>query len=408
MAGLAANEIVGRYLIRELLGSGSFVSVYRAWDPIIERDVALSIHPGGEKNLDTQALFEFSATLVGQLEHPLFVPVLDAGIHHDRRYFVHRFIGGSLAQHRNEGALLPWDASVRYVVQIGEALDLLHRRGYVHCGVSPDNVLLDSVGYAYLSSFFVANRNDRSLKLDSFARAYAAPEIFVPTNGKAGNIQVRPQLDIWALAVTLYELLTGHRPYSVEAVGLATRDGLPELERPSSLFADIPPSLDAILEQCLEVDPQNRIGSCAELNALLSKLPDRRIDRPRVFISHASLDREIVETRIVRYLENRGIRTWYSEADVQTAAEWERSILGGLESCEWFVIAMSTRALASEWVKDELFWAIDNRSGHIIPVLIDTCEPGDFHIRLRRLQALDFRSDEASSRLKLVETLLCA
>ena len=61
----------------------------------------------------------------------------------------------------------------------------------------------------------------------------------------------------------------------------------------------------------------------------------------------------------------------------------------GLAQCEWFLIALSPAVMESDWVKDELFWAIDNRKEKIIPVLIEECDPGEMHIRMRRLQVID-------------------
>lgn len=121
--------------------------------------------------------------------------------------------------------------------------------------------------------------------------------------------------------------------------------------------------------------------------------PDAPTFRTSVFISHASENRELVERLIVEPLEQAGINVWYARHAIESASEWERSILKGLEHCEWYLIAMSNEALSSEWVKDELFWAIDNRSDRIIPVALDGCDPAEFHIRMRRLQVIDLAED---------------
>ena len=107
-----------------------------------------------------------------------------------------------------------------------------------------------------------------------------------------------------------------------------------------------------------------------------------------------------------RSSEKSGVRTWYSRASIQTAAEWERSILEGLRSSEWFLLVMSPHALQSEWVKDELSWAIDHRPDRIIPVMIEVCDPGQFHIRLRRIQAVDCVSGPATGREEVLRRLL--
>src|SRR5215208_4507814 len=126
------------------------------------------------------------------------------------------------------------------------------------------------------------------------------------------------------------------------------------------------------------------------------------------FISHATADRSFVQTQLLGLLNAIGTETWFSVESISTAADWERSILSGLESCDWFMLVMSTSALNSRWVKDELHWAIDNRPERIIPVLVERCEPAAFHIGLRRLQYVDFTVDTDSAKNKLIKLLIDA
>jgi hypothetical protein len=123
----------------------------------------------------------------------------------------------------------------------------------------------------------------------------------------------------------------------------------------------------------------------------------------RVFISHSTKDGDFVERHIVSQLEKNGIKTWYSKVGIQTASQWERSIMRGLESCDRFLIVMSPRSASSEWVKDELHLAIDNRPQKIVPVLIDDCSLRDFPIRMARIQYADFREPSQEARAHLME-----
>jgi hypothetical protein len=92
---------------------------------------------------------------------------------------------------------------------------------------------------------------------------------------------------------------------------------------------------------------------------------------PRVFISHATSDRRFVEDALLGLLNALGFDAWFAEDDIETAEHWERSILAGLQASDWFVLVMSPNSTASEWVKDEVAWAIENRSNRVIPVLIE-------------------------------------
>ena len=124
----------------------------------------------------------------------------------------------------------------------------------------------------------------------------------------------------------------------------------------------------------------------------------------QVFVSHATSDRNWVEENIVSFLNANGVPTWYSTRSISSAAQWEREILKGLESCDWFLLVVSTASASSEWVKDELFWAMTYRPTRIIPAIYQHCDLWKFHIRLPRLQYVDFNSQPQAKR-DLLKTL---
>ena len=124
---------------------------------------------------------------------------------------------------------------------------------------------------------------------------------------------------------------------------------------------------------------------------------------PKVFVSHSTKDRTFVEREIISLLNAHGIETWYSRDDIRTADTWLQTIHKGLQSCDWFLVAMSRNSAKSEYVKDEVCWAIGKRwPGRFIPVLIDECEPEDFHLRMPRIQHVDFIHDLEEARKRLL------
>lgn len=125
-----------------------------------------------------------------------------------------------------------------------------------------------------------------------------------------------------------------------------------------------------------------------------------------VFVSHSSQDREFVEREIVAFLARHGIETWYAKEDIATAQDWERSIIRALNACDWFLVVLSQRSVASEWVRNELHWAIANRPGRVIPILIEECDPVSLHLALPTLQYVDFWRDPAQARRELLETFV--
>jgi hypothetical protein len=132
---------------------------------------------------------------------------------------------------------------------------------------------------------------------------------------------------------------------------------------------------------------------------------DTQSHRTRVFVSHSSHDVGWIESELIPLLRDAGLAPWYSKDDVRTAEYWERQILAALKRCDWFLIVLSPRSAASEWVKDELHWAIANRENRIIPVLIEPCDLHDFHIRLSRIEFADWFGDREKARKKIIEVV---
>jgi len=126
----------------------------------------------------------------------------------------------------------------------------------------------------------------------------------------------------------------------------------------------------------------------------------------RAFVSHATSDRPFVVNELCGLLRALGLDVWYAEESIQSSQQWERAILSGLKASKWFVLVMSPRSAASEWVKDEVNWAMETRPGNIVPILIDDCDPMAFHLRLSRIQRLDFRSNKEQAREGLVAAIV--
>ena len=121
----------------------------------------------------------------------------------------------------------------------------------------------------------------------------------------------------------------------------------------------------------------------------------------KVFISHATEDRDFIDREIVGLLRDRGIEVWYAQDAIRGADHWEKSIKEGLNSSEWFLVVLSANSVQSEWVQIEVSWAVEHRGGKIVPVVIGECDPDQCHLKLRLLQHIDFseRIDAAQRKL---------
>lgn len=123
---------------------------------------------------------------------------------------------------------------------------------------------------------------------------------------------------------------------------------------------------------------------------------------PRVFISHSSMDRTFVEREIITLLENHGIETWYSSEHVETASDWHDKIVEGLKNCDWFIVVISPNAIKSDWVKSEVHWALEERKERVVPIFYQSCDINTLHLKLRRIQYIDFRRDLKAARIRLL------
>ena len=152
-----ADPVVRGYELRQQIGEGSYGAVYRAYQPLVGRDVAIKIIlPQYANYPDFIRRFEYEAQVVARLEHPYIVPLYDYWRAPDGAYLVMRWLrGGSLHDVLHKGSMPP-EMFDRMLDQIGGALVTAHRRGVVHRDLKPANILLDEDGNAYLADFGIA------------------------------------------------------------------------------------------------------------------------------------------------------------------------------------------------------------------------------------------------------------
>jgi WD40 repeat protein/serine/threonine protein kinase len=201
------------YELRERIGFGGFGVVYRAYQPSLEREVAIKIIlPEHANSPNFIRRFEVEAQLIARLEHLHIVPLHDYWREPDMACFVMRYLrGGSLQQVIDQQGPWPPSDAARLLEQIASALDSAHQHQIIHRDIKPANILLDENRNAYLADFGIAKIiNPLQTEPDDVDRygspAYVSPEQVM---GSA----VSPQTDIYSLGVVLYMLLTGRTPF---------------------------------------------------------------------------------------------------------------------------------------------------------------------------------------------------
>jgi hypothetical protein len=262
---------VGRYKIKSELGRSGMATVYRAFDPVSNREVAIKILPREMlDNLVTRARFKREIKLIASLEHPAIVPVYDVGGEDNHQpFFVMRYMsGGSLSEMIRKGKFSLRDAAL-VIERIAAALDHAHSQGVIHRDIKPDNVLFDTSNNPYISDFGVAKFTE-SLVSTTNQEVIGTPAYISPEQALGEDVDHRA--DIYGLGAMLYEMLTGERPFSKDTViSLALQhvnDPVPNIlmRRP-----DLPGEVDVIIKKAMAKNRENRYNTALELAHELNK-----------------------------------------------------------------------------------------------------------------------------------------
>ncbi len=281
----AADEpiVVGRFVVGQILGRGAFGIVYRAYDPQLDRDVALKVSIASNLTIEQLALFRSEARAVANLRHPYIVPLFEAGVIDGRFYLASAFIPGVTLREaidsRADHGGFPVAESVKIVERLATALDYAHRTGTVHRDVKSANVMLDAASEPHLLDFGLALRSGSSNTVPSAQTrigtpAYMAPEVVREVANRNEAIA-----DQYSLGIVLYELLTGRTPFEgpVEVVFFMQSQEQPV--SPGILRPSLAADLVAICLKCLKKEPNERYPDC---RALADDLVHFQNDRPTV------------------------------------------------------------------------------------------------------------------------------
>lgn len=258
------GTMFGRYELQSLLGAGGMGEVYRAYDTVKDRSVALKLlRPEFATDDRFIERFRRESKLAARLQEPHIIPVHDWGeingvLYIDMRLVDGRTLGDLLEA---EGPLAPPRAT-SIANQVAGALDAAHAAGLIHRDIKPDNVLLTANDFAYLVDFGIAHLGgDTGLTSAGSAigsLAYMAPERFT---GPAG-----PAADVYSLACLLYECLTGHTPFPPgDALQLMAAHTMRRPTPPSLTRPELTRDFDDVIAHGMEKRPELRFASAGEL-----------------------------------------------------------------------------------------------------------------------------------------------
>jgi eukaryotic-like serine/threonine-protein kinase len=265
MSSQVGTLLNGRYRLDAQIGAGGMSTVYRAFDTVLERQVAIKLmHREIASDSDQLERFRREARAVAQLNHPHVVGVIDAGEDNGTPYIVFEYVEGETLKDRiRRYGRLPVGEAVAYAIEVARALGAAHDRQIVHRDVKPQNVLIDEEGTAKVTDFGIARSlTEEGLTADGRVLGttdYVSPE-------QALGQDVGPESDLYSLGVVLFEMLTGDVPFHGEnQVSVAmkhVREELPDvqLRRP-----EVSSALAAVVDRATAKDLVRRYASDREL-----------------------------------------------------------------------------------------------------------------------------------------------
>jgi len=263
---------IGRYEIKAELGRGGMATVYRAYDPSFEREVAVKVLPR-EFLHDPQFHDRFKREIktIAALEHPAIVPVYDVGEEDGVPYFVMRYMtGGSLSDWINKGKFSMQDAA-RIIERLASALAYAHRKGIIHRDLKPDNILFDSNGDPFISDFGVAKFSAAAATNLTGSGVIGTPAYMSPEQAQGEKIDNRS--DIYGLGVIIFQMLSGKQPYNADTpMGVVVKHLTAPVPEILKVSPDLPLETDAIIKTAMAKDRNERYPTATHLSRALNQV----------------------------------------------------------------------------------------------------------------------------------------
>jgi serine/threonine-protein kinase len=265
----AASQTFGRYQVIEPLGSGGMAQVFKGYDPVLDREVAIKVISHGQYDVAFTERFRREARAIAALRHPNIIQMYDYGEHDGSHYMVMELVHGSdlgrrlvslYAQHKQMSP--PEIQSI--LDQVAAGLDYAHSHRIIHRDVKPSNILLDDDGTAVLTDFGLVLRFDPGAE-PTLGQSFGTPEYIAPEQVVDGAL-ASPRSDVYSLGVVLYLLIAGSLPFQADSpLKTALKHVSDAPPQPHKVNPAVSLAVEAVILKALAKKPEERYASAGEL-----------------------------------------------------------------------------------------------------------------------------------------------
>jgi eukaryotic-like serine/threonine-protein kinase len=261
------EKLAGRYQLRQKIGEGGMGTVFVAHDSELDREVAIKMLTGTLVN-DPEVVerFEREAKLTAGLDHPNIVPIYDVGRHDHRPFIVMKLLqGDTLAGVLRQKGGFSSDETLKLMKQLAAGLDYIHQRGFIHRDIKAGNIFLAADGHATILDFGILRSRKSNSLLTRTGMVMGTPHYMAPEQAM-GLKDVDHRVDLYALAVVLFECLTGTLPFEADSelrlIQMQAHSPPPEILDRAPW---IPRPVAEVVRKALSKQPDDRFASGQDL-----------------------------------------------------------------------------------------------------------------------------------------------